>query len=44
MNYAIEITSGDMIYMRSFIKIGSDMQKLLGRGYTCRDTDGRVIP
>jgi hypothetical protein len=44
MNYAIEITSGDMIYMPSFIKIGSGFQKFLGRGYTHRHTDGRVIP
>jgi hypothetical protein len=30
MNYAVEMGSGDMIYIPSFIEIGSDIQKLLG--------------
>jgi hypothetical protein len=29
--YAAEMGSGDMIHMPSFIKIGSDIQKLTGR-------------
>jgi hypothetical protein len=32
MKYAVEMGSGAMIYIRSFIKIGSDIQKLK-RGY-----------
>jgi hypothetical protein len=30
MKYAIEMGSGAMIYMPSFIKIGSAIQKLIG--------------
>jgi hypothetical protein len=30
MKYAVEIGSGVMIYIPSFIKIGSGIQKLLG--------------
>jgi uncharacterized RmlC-like cupin family protein len=30
MKYAIEMGSGDMIYIPSFIKIGSVIQKLIG--------------
>jgi hypothetical protein len=30
VTYAVEIGSGSMIYMRSFIKIGSGIQKLIG--------------
>jgi hypothetical protein len=33
MKYAVEIGSGALIYILSFIKIGSDIQKLIG-GYT----------
>jgi hypothetical protein len=34
MKYAIEIGSGAMIYIPSFIKIGSGIQKLMGgEGY-----------
>jgi hypothetical protein len=29
MNYHVEIRSGGMIYMTSFIKLGSGIQKLL---------------
>jgi hypothetical protein len=32
MKYAVEMISGAMIYIPSFIKIGSDIQKLGGRG------------
>jgi hypothetical protein len=31
MNYAVEVGSGAVIYIPSFIKIGSGIQKLLGR-------------
>jgi hypothetical protein len=34
MKYAVEIVSVTMIHIASFIKIGSDVQKLLGGGYT----------
>jgi hypothetical protein len=30
MKYAVEMTSGAMIYIPSFIKIGSGIQKLIG--------------
>jgi hypothetical protein len=30
MKYAVEMGSGAMIYIPSFIKIGSDVQKLIG--------------
>jgi hypothetical protein len=33
MKYAVEVGSGAMIYIPSFIKIGSAIQKLIG-GYT----------
>jgi hypothetical protein len=33
MKYAVEMGSGTMIYIPSFIKIGSAIQKLMG-GYT----------
>jgi hypothetical protein len=32
MKYAIEKASGAMIYIPGLIKIGSDIQKLMGRG------------
>jgi hypothetical protein len=32
MKHAIEIGSGAMIYIPSFIKIGSGIQKLMGEG------------
>jgi hypothetical protein len=31
MKYAVEMSSGAMIYIPSFIKIGSAIQKLIGR-------------
>jgi hypothetical protein len=31
MKYAVEIGSGAMIYIPSFMKIGSGIQKLIGR-------------
>jgi hypothetical protein len=31
MEYAVEMGSGAMIYMQSFIKIGSAIQNLIGR-------------
>jgi hypothetical protein len=34
MKYDMEIGSGAMIYMPSFIKIGSGIQKLMGLGDT----------
>jgi hypothetical protein len=37
MKYAVEMGSGAMIYIPSFIKIGSGIQKLLG-GDTNTDT------
>jgi hypothetical protein len=33
MKYAVEMGSGSMIYIPSFVKIGSGVQKLVG-GYT----------
>jgi hypothetical protein len=35
MNYAVEMDSGAMIYIPSFIKIGLGMQKLIGGIYAC---------
>jgi hypothetical protein len=32
MKYAVEMGSGTMIFTPSFIKIGSDIQKLMGGG------------
>jgi hypothetical protein len=34
MKYAIEMGSGVMIYIRSFMKIGSGNQKIMGGGDT----------
>jgi hypothetical protein len=42
MKYAVEMSSGVMIYIPSFIKIGSDILKLIG-GYTDTQTDGRDL-
>jgi hypothetical protein len=36
---AVEMGSGAMIYVPSFIKIGSGIQKLIGGGYTYRHAD-----
>jgi hypothetical protein len=41
MKYAIEMGSGVMIYIPSFIKIGSGIQKLMGGIH--RHTDSMVI-
>jgi hypothetical protein len=38
MKYAAEIGSGAMIYIPSFIRIGSGIQKLTWRGYTDTQT------
>jgi hypothetical protein len=34
MKYAVETGSGNMIYIPSFMKIGSGIQKLIGRIHT----------
>jgi hypothetical protein len=34
MKYAVEMGPGAMIYMPSFIKTASDIQKLKGEGHT----------
>jgi hypothetical protein len=41
MKYAVEMISGVMIYIQSFIKIGSGIQKLIRGGYT--DTHSMVL-
>jgi hypothetical protein len=41
MKYAIEMGSGVMIYILSLIKIGSGIQKLIGKIH--RHTDSMVI-
>jgi hypothetical protein len=41
MKYAVEMGSGAMVYISSFIKIGSGIQKVIGWGFT--DTDNMVI-
>jgi hypothetical protein len=38
MKYAVEMGSGAMIYIPNFVKIGSSIQKLLGRGFTGTQT------
>jgi hypothetical protein len=43
MKYAVEMGSGAMIYIPSFIKIGSDIQKLIGGGGGFRHPDAREI-
>jgi hypothetical protein len=37
------MVSGAVIYIPSFIKIGSGVQKLIGEGYTDTHTDSNVI-
>jgi hypothetical protein len=37
MKYAVNMASGEMVYIPTFIKIGSGLQKLLG-GYTDTNT------
>jgi hypothetical protein len=39
MKYAVKMGSDTMIYIPSFIKISSDIQKIMGGGYT----DSKVI-
>jgi hypothetical protein len=34
MKYAVDMGSGATIYMPGFMKIGSRIQKLTGRGFT----------
>jgi hypothetical protein len=40
MKYAIKMGSGAMIYISSFMKIGSGIQKLIGGGEHKQDGDG----
>jgi hypothetical protein len=42
MMYAVWMSSGAMIYIPSFITIGSGIQKFIG-GYTDTQTDGRDL-
>jgi hypothetical protein len=42
MKYAVEMSSGVMIYIPSVVKIDSSIQKLIG-GYTDTQTDGRNL-
>jgi hypothetical protein len=42
VKYAVQIDSGAMLYVPSFINIGSGIQKLI-RGYTDTHTDRKVI-
>jgi hypothetical protein len=41
MKYAVAMGSVVIIYVPSFIKIGSDIRKLMGRGYTDTQTARR---
>jgi hypothetical protein len=41
MKYAVEMGSGSMIYIPSFLKIGSGIQKLIGGGFTDTQTAWR---
>jgi hypothetical protein len=43
MKYAVEMGSGVIIYILSFIKIDSGIQKLMGGGGN-RHTESMVIP
>jgi hypothetical protein len=43
MKYAVEMDSGAMIYIPSFIKIGLGIQKLIRAIHIYRDTDSKVI-
>jgi hypothetical protein len=38
MKYAVEMGSGIMVYIPSFIKIGSGIQKLIGGGFSDTQT------
>jgi hypothetical protein len=46
MNYAVEMGSCAMVYIPSFIKIGSGIQKLMegGGGWIRRETDTQQKP
>jgi hypothetical protein len=43
MNYAVEMDSGAMIYISSFIKIGSGIQNLIGGDSQTYRQDGDLI-
>jgi hypothetical protein len=43
MKYAVETDSGAMIYIPSFINVGSTTQKLMGRRGIPRHTDSMEI-
>jgi hypothetical protein len=43
MKYAVEMGSGVMIYIPSFIKIGLGLQKLIGRIHRHIDTESMEI-
>jgi hypothetical protein len=43
MKYAVEMGSGAVIYIPSFIKIASAIQNLLGRGWGIRRRHGDRI-
>jgi hypothetical protein len=43
MTYAVQMSSGAMIYTPSFIKISSSFQKLIEGGITQRDRVSKVI-
>jgi hypothetical protein len=38
MNYVVEMGLGSMTYMPNIVKIDSGIQKLMGGGYTYRQT------
>jgi hypothetical protein len=42
MKYAVEMRSGAIMYIPSFIKRGSGIQKLMGRGEKHRQTAWRL--
>jgi high-affinity Fe2+/Pb2+ permease len=43
MKYIVEMGSGVMIYIPSFMKIGSSIQKLMEEGVIHKHTDSMVI-
>jgi hypothetical protein len=43
MKYSIEMGSGVMIYIQSFTKNGSGIQKFIWGGYTYRHTESSVL-
>jgi hypothetical protein len=43
MKYAVEMGSGAMIYMSSFIKTGSGIQKFIGRSTQTHSQHGNLI-